>query len=70
MLRVGRKVRKEINTIAEQENEIYGDKDLEELGEGSEVTSKEIKEVAQKINNKLEALAEDSEKKAKTAKKN
>ena len=41
----------------------------EELGEGAEVTSKEIKEVAQKINNKLEALAEDSEKKAKTAKK-
>ena len=41
----------------------------EELGEGAEVTSKEIKEVAQKINNKLEALAENSEKKAKTVKK-
>ena len=60
---------KEINTIAEQENEIYGNKDLEELGEGAEVTSKEIKEVAQKINNKLEALAENSETKAKTVKK-
>ena len=58
-----------VNTIAEQENEIYGDKDLEELGEGAEVTSKEIKEVAQKINNKLEALAENSETKAKTVKK-
>ena len=65
-----RELIKEINTIAEQENEIYGDKDLEELGEGAEVTSKEIKEVAQKINNKLEALAENSEKKAKTVKKN
>ena len=70
--KVDEKVReliKEINTIAEQENEIYGDKDLEELGEGAEVTSKEIKEVAQKINNKLEALAENSETKAKTVKK-
>ena len=64
-----RELIKEINTIAEQENEIYGDKDLEELGEGAEVTSKEIKAVAQKINNKLEALAENSEKKAKTVKK-
>ena len=41
----------------------------EELGEGAEVTSKEIKAVAQKINNKLEALAENSETKAKTVKK-
>ena len=65
-----RELIKEINTIAEQENEIYGNKDLEELGEGAEVTSKEIKAVAQKINNKLEALAENSEKKAKTVKKN
>ena len=65
-----RELIKEINTIAEQENDIYGDKDLEELGEGAEVTSKEIKEVAQKINNKLEALAENSETKAKTVKKN
>ena len=64
-----RELIKEINTIAEQENEIYGDKDLEELGEGAEVTSKEIKAVAQKINNKLEALAENSETKAKTVKK-
>ena len=64
-----RELIKEINTIAEQENEIYGDKDLEELGAGAEVTSKEIKEVAQKINNKLEALAENSETKAKTVKK-
>ena len=64
-----RELIKEINTIAEQENEIYGDKDLEELGEGAEVTSEEIKEVAQKINNKLEALAENSETKAKTVKK-
>ena len=61
---------KEINTIAEQENEIYGDKDLQELGEGATVTSEEIKVVAQKINDKLEALAENSEKKAKTVKKN
>ena len=65
-----RELIKEINTIAEQENDIYGDKDLEELGEGAEVTSKGIKEVAQKINNKLEALAENSEKKVKTVKKN
>ena len=65
-----RELIKEINTIAEQENDIYGDKDLEELGEGAEVTSEEIKEVAQKINNKLEALAENSETKAKTVKKN
>ena len=41
----------------------------EELGEGSAVTSEDIKEVAQKINNKLEALAENSETKAKTVKK-
>ena len=64
-----RELIKEINTIAEQENEIYGDKDLEELGEGAEVTSEEIKAVAQKINNKLEALAENSERKATTVKK-
>ena len=40
-----RELIKEINTIAEQENEIYGDKDLEELGEGAEVTSVECETV-------------------------
>ena len=60
-----RELIKEINTIVEQEHEIYGDKDLEELAEGAAVTSEEIKAVAQKINNKFEALIENNEKKQK-----
>ena len=40
-----------------------GDKDLEEMGEGITVTSEEIKAIAEKINKKLEQLADATEEK-------
>ena len=40
-----------------------GDKDLEEMGEGITVTSEEVKATAEKINKKLEQLADATEEK-------
>lgn len=44
---------RDIDEITRKENEVYGDKDLAELGEDITVTSEEIKETAARINEKL-----------------
>lgn len=43
----------EIEDINEQENAAYGEQDLEELGIGKEINSTEIKELAERINERL-----------------
>lgn len=56
-----------IDAINEAEEEEYGDKDLEELGEDSEIDSEKLKELADRLSKKL---AEDpKDKEAKKAKK-
>ena len=42
-----------IEELNDDENHRYGDRDLEELGEGASITSEKIKEQAQKINESL-----------------
>lgn len=42
-----------IDQINEEENRIYGDRDLEELGEESEVTSEDLKKLADRMSEKL-----------------
>ena len=51
-----REVLKEADKVANEENEKYGDRDLEELGEESKITSEKIKEVAERINQKLQIM--------------
>ena len=58
-----RQLIREINKITDEENKAYGDKDLEEMGEGITVTSEEVKATAEKINKKLEQLADATEEK-------
>ena len=43
----------DVEEITHKENEVYGDKDIAELGENITVTSEEIKETATKINERL-----------------
>lgn len=43
----------EIDEIEAAEEEAYGDDDLEEVGEGKEIDSQKLKEVAERINEKL-----------------
>ena len=43
----------EIDEIEEAEEKEYGDKDLEEMGEGKEINSEELKKAAEKINDVL-----------------
>lgn len=52
----------QIDSINEKENEEYGDKDLEELGEDSKITSEKIEELTKKINEKLSKMNEKQEK--------
>lgn len=61
---------KEVEQITEEENREYGNKDLCELGEDITVTSEEIKAVAEKINKKLDEIAESSDDESKDVKKN
>jgi transposase len=44
---------KEINELNEEEDREYGDKDLPEVGEGKEINSEEIEEMARELNEKL-----------------
>ena len=53
-----REVLKEADKVANEENEKYGDRDLEEFGEESKITSEKIKEVAERINQKLQIICE------------
>lgn len=55
----------EIDALNQAEDAEYGDKDLEELGEESEIDSEELKELAQRLSEKLKGNPED--KKAKKA---
>jgi len=57
----------EIDEIEEAEEEEYGDRDLEEMGEGKEIDVEKLKEAARKINERLRQQPEDKE--LKTAKK-
>jgi transposase len=43
----------EIDELEAEEEAAYGEKDLEEVGEGKEIDSEELKEVAEKINQRL-----------------
>jgi transposase len=43
----------EIDELEAEEEAQYGDRDLEEVGEGKEIDSEKLKEVAEKINQKL-----------------
>ena len=51
----------EIDEIEDAEEEEYGDKDLEELGEGKEIDVEKLKEAARKINERLRQQPEDKE---------
>jgi transposase len=57
----------EIDEIEASEEEEYGDKDLEEMGEGKEIDVEKLKEAARKINERLRQQTDDKE--LKTAKK-
>jgi transposase len=44
---------KEIDELNEEEDRQYGDNDLEEVGEGKEINSEEVQEIAEELNEKL-----------------
>ena len=56
---------KEIDRLNEEEDREYGDKNLEEMGEGKEINSEELEELAKELNEKLKKEPDD--KKAKKA---
>jgi transposase len=51
--------------INEEENKKYGDKDLEEMGEGVKIDSKKIEEIVKDINEKIKEITNDPEYKRK-----
>lgn len=61
---------KDVEKLCDEENSEYGERDLEEMGEGITVTSEEIKEVAEKINKKIDELSEKNDRETKEVKKN
>ena len=61
---------REVEEITHKENEVYGDKDLAELGEDIIVTSEEIKEAATKINERLAEINDLDDDESKDVKKN
>lgn len=54
-----RKLFEEIDEINEEENRHYGDKDLEETGNGKEIDSEAIRETVRKIDEKLKENPKD-----------
>ncbi len=56
---------KEIEEVNREENERYGDRDLEELGEGTDLTTEDVKEQIKKINEIIKKAPKDNKKKAK-----
>jgi hypothetical protein len=52
---------KEIERINQQEDKRYGEKDLEELGDDSEISSEKIKEQVEKLNEIISQIGEKSE---------
>jgi transposase len=61
-----RRLLEEVDEIEAEEERKYGDKDLEEMGEGKELSAEELKEAAQRINERLKE--EPKNKKMKKAK--
>ena len=61
---------KDVEEITHKENEVYGDKDIAELGENITVTSEEIKETATKINERLAEINDLDDEYSKDVKKN
>lgn len=62
------KLLKEIEEIEEAEEREYGEKDLEEVGEGQEIKAEDLKKAVEKLNERLKAEPENKElKKAKKA---
>jgi transposase len=55
---------KEINELNEEEDREYGDKDLPEVGEGKEINSEEIEEMARELNEKLKQKSADKKTKS------
>ncbi|MDO4506357.1 MAG: hypothetical protein Q4B64_05370 [Spirochaetales bacterium] len=60
---------KDVEEITHRENEVYGDKDLAELGEDITVTSEEIKEAAAKIKERLVEINDLDDEESKVVKK-
>lgn len=54
---------KEIERINQEEEKKYGDKDLEELGDDAEITSKKIEEQVEKLNKIISQIGENTEEK-------
>lgn len=50
---------KEIDQLNEEEDRKYGDNDLPEVGEGKEINSEELEEIAKELNEKLKQKPED-----------
>ncbi len=55
---------KEIEQINEEEDQEYGDDDLDELGEGKEINSEEIEALAKKLSEKLKKKPQDKKTKS------
>lgn len=56
---------KQIETINQQEEDQYGEKDLEELGDDAEISSKKIEELVEKLNKIISQIGEKPEEKNK-----
>lgn len=56
-----RELFKEIDELNDEEDREYGDQDLEEIGEGKEINSEELKNLAEEINEKLRRNPEDKQ---------
>ena len=60
----------DVDEITRKENQVYGDKDFAETGDDEPVTSEDIKEAAEKINQKLAEMNGLDDKDSKDVKKN
>ena len=59
---------REIERVNLEENEVYGEKDLEELGEGAEISSESIEDEVKKLNKIISQIEDKPEKKDKDRK--
>ena len=60
----------DVDDITRKENQVYGDKDFAETGDDDPVTSEDIKEAAEKINQKLAEINGLDDEDSKDVKKN
>ena len=60
----------DVDDITRKENQVYGDKDFAETGDDNPVTSEDIKEAAEKINQKLAEINGLDDENSKVVKKN